>query len=543
MLLTNENIGGHIDLFLQQYFPDAKMVILCGSAASQSMAEGSDIDLAIFQDGLSHPVYDGFRHQGIPFDIVVYPCSGMDEYLYDHSRKSHLGKILCYLSNGVVIRDQIGLADDIIRVAGHYYDRGYRSSSVEVFQLQHLIRKSIAKWKKESDFCRRMLFAASIIDLAIDTVILLNSGWVAAGNMKLKLFKKYDPDLFAFLANYYRAPEVNEATLIRLVEERLVLATNVLSDRPAGYSEEIANVADHLIVAVTCNRSLYELLLLLAASPLPAIAGPLQPAIAGAYYTALIEGNVVLTFPGVSESSTARILETLQAIGLTDDPGLLFRYQTLSYSIPFFLYGGPRGFAHTEQIFSSFTVLLTQLLQDKGEEWVRSFAFTGHLVLAMLFGISMPAAAFDEFVLFIYDKLLVEAYCSNFNIKVSQVRIQREMMEANFKKIFEKNREAYRDLFGSLLEEWNQVDILEDVLADWVRHIREIYASPDLSAISFFDERIVMNSPFRHKSVQWLLYQRHIEYMFSILGCKKEDSAFLFYIFSRLLQPVAHPSL
>lgn len=240
-----------INEFLEIHFSGCFGAIVTGSVVSGEMAEGSDIDLMVFETYLSRPYEEIFDFKKFQFHVVVTPVYLIEDWLKKDIQKKD-GLFIALIANGKVIKDHDKFFENIIRKVQELYSNPSTFLEADNHKKElFTIQKLLIQLKALTDDGETIFCMLELIKKTVKYHLLTNDHWQGSiGKHSARAFKKVNPLLHGRLILGYKEYVINNDKLLFIDTINAFLKSNgVLATNYARKKETIENTCcDYLSV-------------------------------------------------------------------------------------------------------------------------------------------------------------------------------------------------------------------------------------------------------------------------------------------------------
>jgi predicted nucleotidyltransferase len=180
--------------FLQQRFPDCRAAFLAGSAARGTATPISDLDLVIVSAQEAPFRWATFRESGWPIEAwFLTPHTYPVAFAEDARKRWPLLPEMCW--DGIIVRDEDGLAQRIKHEAGRILDQGPEPlTAAEIDQYRFDLTSLLDDLESSTDRIEALLLSGGIFHLTATLLLALNRRWLGQGKWLIRRLRELDPE-------------------------------------------------------------------------------------------------------------------------------------------------------------------------------------------------------------------------------------------------------------------------------------------------------------------------------------------------------------
>ncbi|EXX85788.1 hypothetical protein BG53_07325 [Paenibacillus darwinianus] len=189
MKLAHEQV---VRKYVNKYYPEARTVLLAGSAAQGRAGEGSDIDLVIFDESAEESIRCIDRKFATIFEVFLLSPKQFPYFLKE-ARKSGIPSIVRMCVEGVIVIDHGQAAAWIAQAKEVWLQGPYARPLEELDQYRYEITEHLEDFAN-SDCRAENLFVLNKISELLGLFLLrANKRWLGVGKWAYRALEEYNP--------------------------------------------------------------------------------------------------------------------------------------------------------------------------------------------------------------------------------------------------------------------------------------------------------------------------------------------------------------
>ncbi|MEH7453833.1 nucleotidyltransferase domain-containing protein [Gottfriedia acidiceleris] len=208
--------------FIEKYFPKCQGALLAGSVVRGEATETSDLDIVIFDKGLSSSYRESLKEFGWDIEVFVHNLSSYKQYFksdFERARPS----LPRMVSEGIILRDE-GIIEDIKKEANDILDKGPEKWSEETIKIKrYFITDALNDFIGSFNRAEELFIANTLAELVSEFVLRTNGKWIGSSKWIIRSLRQYNEEFANILVeafdSFYTKGEKNR--IIKLVDEVL----------------------------------------------------------------------------------------------------------------------------------------------------------------------------------------------------------------------------------------------------------------------------------------------------------------------------------
>ncbi len=208
--------------FLNKYFVNCQGAILAGSVVRGEATETSDLDLIVFDQGISSSYRESLVDFEWPIELFVHNLTSYKEYFQKDCERAR-PSLPRMVAEGMILRGE-EIIGPIKQEAREILDKGPAKWPAETIQVKrYFLTDALDDFRGSSDRAEELFIANTLAELASEFVLRTNRQWIGASKWVVRALKQYnEPYANQFVDafnHFYQTGEKKE--VIQLVEEIL----------------------------------------------------------------------------------------------------------------------------------------------------------------------------------------------------------------------------------------------------------------------------------------------------------------------------------
>jgi len=208
--------------FIHKYFPNCQGAILAGSVVRGEATETSDLDIVIFEKGLSSSYRESLKELGWDIEVFVHNLSSY-KHFFESDCKRARPSLPRMVSEGFIIKDE-GIIEEIKKEANDLLDEGPERWTVETIKIKrYFITDVLNDLIGSTNRAEDLFIANTIAELVSEFVLRTNGKWIGSSKWIIRSLRQYNEEFANILVeafdSFYTKGEKNR--IIKLVDEVL----------------------------------------------------------------------------------------------------------------------------------------------------------------------------------------------------------------------------------------------------------------------------------------------------------------------------------
>jgi hypothetical protein len=178
--------------FVKKQFPSCQGALLAGSVVRGEETESSDLDIVIFDNGVTSSYRESLIDFGWPIEVFVHNLSSY-RLFFENDRKRAKPSMPRMITEGIMIKDE-GIIESIKKEAQAILDQGPEKWTEETMMIKrYFITDVLDDFIGCTNRAEDLFIANALAELLQEFVLRINGQWIGTSKWVVRALKKFDP--------------------------------------------------------------------------------------------------------------------------------------------------------------------------------------------------------------------------------------------------------------------------------------------------------------------------------------------------------------